>query len=337
MANPEQLAILKQGVTAWNSWLRQELAHDPHFRADLDHVDLREADLRGIDFTRVSLHWVNLTEAKLQGADLYWATLTGANLTLADLSGSNLTETVLGGANLYGANVNNANFSQTIIGLWGFTKTLFISTVITDVDLSTAKGLETVQHWGPSEISLSTLYKSGGNIPEVFLRGCGLPDTLITFAKSLVEKPIQYYSAFISYSTTDEHFVRRLHNDLQADGVRVWYAAEDLRIGDPVKPTIDEAVRLYDKLILVLSENSINRAWVRHEVMEALQKEKQHNRLVLFPIRLDDSVFDTTDQWAYDIRERYIGDFRNWANPLLYQNAINRLLRDLNADPNPAQ
>lgn len=70
---------------------------------------------------------------------------------------------------------------------------------------------------------------------------------------------------------------------------------------------------------------------MRKEFSKAIEKEKQHGKTVLFPIRLDDSVFETSEQWAYDIRQRHIGDFRNWTNPLLYQNAINRLLKDLNA------
>lgn len=183
---------------------------------------------------------------------------------------------------------------------------------------------------GPSTIGIDTLFLSGGNIPEVFLRGCGVPETMITFAKSLVGRPIQYYSAFISHSSDDEMFARRLHNDLQMNGVRVWFAPEDLKIGETIDDSIDAAIRVYDKLILVLSKNSIERAWVRKEFSKAIEKEKQ-GKTVLFPIRLDDSVFETTEQWAYDIRKRHIGDFNDWTNPLKYQSAVNRLLRDLNA------
>lgn len=62
---------------------------------------------------------------------------------------------------------------------------------------------------------------------------------MITFAKSLVGKAIEYYSCFVSCSDRDKHFATRLHNDLQANGVRVWFAPEDLKIGDPLVKTID--------------------------------------------------------------------------------------------------
>jgi hypothetical protein len=69
-----------------------------------------------------------------------------------------------------------------------------------DVDLSVVKNLETVQHQGPSSIGIDTIYRSGGNIPEVFLKGAGVPDSIIEAIPSLVGslKPIDYYSCFIS-------------------------------------------------------------------------------------------------------------------------------------------
>ncbi len=143
-------------------------------------------------------------------------------------------------------------------------------------------------------------------------------------------KQTRYHSAFISYSSQDAIFARQLHNDLQMNGVRVWFAQEDLKIGDKFRSSIEDAIRIYDKLIVILSENSVTSEWVEREVESAFEKEGHDKQLVVFPIRLDDTVMETNQSWAADIRRtRHIGDFRNWTNPLLYQNAINRLLRDL--------
>jgi hypothetical protein len=68
-----------------------------------------------------------------------------------------------------------------------------------------------------------------GNIPEVFRRGAGVPDEMITYSKSLVGQPFQYHSCFISYSSRDEALAQRLHADLQDNGVRCWFAPEDLK------------------------------------------------------------------------------------------------------------
>ena len=54
---------------------------------------------------------------------------------------------------------------------------------------------------------------------------------------------------------------------------------------------------------------------------------------MLFPIRLDDAVMETGQAWAADIRHtRHIGDFTRWKDHDAYQQAFQRLLRDLKAN-----
>jgi hypothetical protein len=164
----------------------------------------------------------------------------------------------------------------------------------------------------------------------VFLRGVGLPDNLIEYLPSLLNQAIQFYSCFISYSSRDQAFAERLYADLQAKGVRCWFAPEDLKIGDRLAETIDAAIRVRDKVLLILSETSVASAWVLKEVRTALAEEERHGRTVLFPVRVDDAVMDTTEQWAHDIRRtRHIGDFTRWKEHDAYQKVLERLLRDL--------
>ena len=82
----------------------------------------------------------------------------------------------------------------------------------------------------------------------------GLPDKLIEYLPSLLDQAIQHYSCFISYSSQDDEFAHRLHADLQDKGVRCWFAPEDMKIGAKIRDTIDKAIRLRDKVVLVLSE-----------------------------------------------------------------------------------
>jgi hypothetical protein len=311
MANQEQLDVLKQGVAVWNQWrkehrdIRPDLSGAHFIFADLREADLREADLREAD----------LAEANLTGADLREADLTGADLTGAHLGSAHLSETELTGVDLTGASVGWTTFGA--------------------VDLSVVKGLETVEHDGPSTIGIDTIYSSQGNIPEAFLKGAGVDDTFITYIRSLVGKAIEYYSCFISYSSNDEAFAERLYADLQNNGVRCWFALEDLKIGDHYHQRIDESIRLYDKLILTLSERAIQSAWVEREVVAAREKEDREHRQVLFPLRLDDAVMNTTKAWAADVRRRWhIGDFTQWKEHDAYQQAFGRLLRDLKQERN---
>src|SRR3954470_9400160 len=74
MANAEHLAILRQGVDAWNTWRRKE----PRVRPDLSDPDLRGADLPRADLSKAKLIEADLIEADLIEADLSGADLSGA-------------------------------------------------------------------------------------------------------------------------------------------------------------------------------------------------------------------------------------------------------------------
>ena len=165
-------------------------------------------------------------------------------------------------------------------------------------------------------------------IPVAFLRGVGLPDELIGF------EPIQqHYSCFISYASKDQAFAERLHADLQNSGVRCWFAPHDMPIGAKIIDALDEAIRLRDKVLLILSEGAIASDWVEGEVTRALDEERARNQVVLFPVRLDDVVMQTSEAWARLLRgQRNIGDFTGWKKHDSYQESFDRLMRDLRVE-----
>jgi hypothetical protein len=335
MANDEHLAILQQGVEVWNAWREEHPNVEADLRkanleganlqgANLEEADLRRAYLHGAYLHGADLSWADLSWADLSWAILYGADLTRANLEGANLSGADLTRANLEGAYLQGAKLDETNMREAWIG-W---------TVFVALDLRDVQGLDTVEHVGPSSIGIDTLYRSQGDIPEAFLRGCGVPDSMIEYAHALVaaERPIDYYSAFISYSSKDEALAKRLHADLQAAGVRCWYAPHDLPIGARIRVGIDEAIRLHDKLLLLLSKHSVASDWVEKEVETAMEQERRQKRTVLFPIRLDTAVMRVESGWPADVRRgRNIGDFCKWKQHNRYQEAFTRLLRDLKA------
>jgi len=357
MANRKHLKVLKQGVERWNKWrkenseVRPDLSEADLVWAHLSGADLSEVNLTGANLSMTSLDGADFGEAKLVGAqlvsvhvghldlhganllgaDLRWANLSWANLGGAHLTGANLRWVDLSWANLRGADLAGANLRGADLGA-NFAEAGVGATIFADVDLSTAKGLETIDHLGPSHISIDTVYKSRGKIPEVFLRGCGVPDEFFAYIGSMVGRPIEFCSCFISYSTKDQEFTERLYADLQAKGVRCWCAREDLKIGDKFQERIEESIRWHDKLLLVLSENSILSPWVEREVQAAFEREDKSKKLVLFPIRLDETVMKTTKAWAADIRRtRHIGEFGQWREHGSYKKALERLLRDLKA------
>lgn len=312
MADQKQLAILRQGARKWNE-----------FRANfpLVAVDLAMASLLGRDLSDANLRNANLTGSDLRGAHLYGTILSGANLREADLTSARLTETDL----------READFHRARFG----------ATFIARTDLSRAVHLESSTHITQSTIGLDTIFRSRGNVPEAFLRGVGVPETFITHMKALVGaiEPIQFYSCFISYSTNDQEFADRLYSDLQAKDVRCWFAPHHIKSGKKIHDQIDEALRVYDKLLLIISESSMKSEWVGTELAKARRLELKEKRQMLFPIGL--ATYEQIRQWecfdadtgkdsAREIREYFIPDFSSWnTDPASYTKAFDHLLRDL--------
>ena len=214
------------------------------------------------------------------------------------------------------------------------------------------RGIETCVHRAPSTLDHRTLAKSG-RLPLAFLRGCGLNDWEIEATKLYDQRLtssqvtdilyrihhlrtdplIQFYSCFISYASKDNIFAERLYADLQNQGVRCWFAPEDMKIGDHIRDTIDQQIRLREKLLIILSAASIASTRVEDEIEAALEEERTspERRTVLVPITIDHTVEETNRSWARTIkRTRHIGDFTHWNDDNAYQKALTRLLRDLN-------
>ncbi len=378
MADPKHLATLRRGSKFWNQWRAKhnelpDLSGGEFPSADLRgaklrgaklrSVDLGGANLSGADLFLADLESANLKSANLKGAELSEANLERADMTDADLTSAgmggvdlfeaDLTGAVLDGADLFAASLNSANLSGARLAFAHLRGTTLTSanmtgahigtTVFSNVDLSAVKGLETVRHTSPSTIGIDTVFASKGRIPESFLRGCGVPDDFIIYMKSLAANPIEFYSCFISYSTKDQAFADRLYADLQNKGVRCWFAPHDVQGGKKLHEQIDEAIRLHDKLLLILSPHSMESEWVKTEIAKARKREVRDpegvlKRRVLFPILL--APFKTLRDWecfdadtgkdsAREIREYFIPDFSNWKDHDSYQEALKRLITDL--------
>jgi len=280
----------------------------------------------------------DIMKGNLAGAILIRTDLTDSNLRGAHFDATVFRETALKRTNLMEACFRPSNLHSNLKGSGvsdgilhaDFEGSAMFRTILVDMDLSTAKGLETVNHAGPSHIGIDTIYRSQGKIPEVFLRGAGVPENLIEYMRSLAGQSFEFYSSFISHSSKDRVFAERLYTDLQAKGVRCWYFPEDAGWGEPVWGEIDRAIKIYDKLVVICSADSLQSRPVIREIERSLQREDSENRNILFPIRIDNYLFE---RWEHprkaDVLSKVVGDFRNWKDHDSYQNALNRLLKSL--------
>jgi len=256
-------------VEGWNKW-REE---NPYVQINLSGADLNGAELRGADLRGADLMGANLVGSRLVGADLI-----GAYLRVADLTRANLI-----GAHLVDADVRGADLSGVIPG----------GTVLGGIDLSETKGLDEVLHGDPSLISTDTLQRYKGEIPENFLRGCGMSDWEIESAKLYqpglsakevndivyriydlrANQAIQINPLFISYSHKDGAFVDEMEKHLDEKGIRFWRDIHDATVGR-LEKVVDRAIRENPTVLLILSKNSVKSDWVEHEAKQARELEK---------------------------------------------------------------
>ena len=104
---------------------------------------------------------------------------------------------------------------------------------------------------------------------------------------------------------------------------------------------IETAIRVYDKLLIVLSEASLQREWVMTELRKARKAARQTGKHKLFPVRLTDFATlrdcsccdaDRGKDLATELRETFIPDFSHWKEHDQFDAAFARLLKDLRAD-----
>ncbi len=366
MVDQNYATLISQGAAAWNGWRRQHpeqhldlrgvsfhkasLAGIDLSRADLSdctfsksrlqNADLRGAKLRRSDFSRAVLRGADFTGATLCGANLAMSDLRKANFSHGDLTGATLRQAKLANSKLRSAQLIRADFLGASLFAADLSDALLSETLLADALLAETVGLETCRHQGPSVIDHRTLQRSG-KLPLNFLRSCGLPEPLIDYLPSLLNQPLHFYSCFISYSHQDKSFARRLHNELQANGIRCWLDDHQILPGDDIYDQVDQAIRLWDKILLCCSEASLTSWWVDNEIDSAFEKERllmaerKHKVLSLIPLDLDGYLF--SDQWSSgkqrQVRSRLAADFTGWQHDhTQFEQAFAKLLVALQAE-----
>jgi len=161
-----------------------------------------------------------------------------------------------------------------------------------------------------------------------------LRESLHTVAQS-------FSSCFISYSSNDEDFAQKLAGRLKNAGVRVWFAPEDIRPGEKIYDQVKNAITSFDRLLIVLSVDSMKSNWVQTELASALAREKREGRRILFPVSLVPievikswECFDSDSgiDMAREVRAYYIPDFSNWKNSTEFEKQVAKVIQALDGN-----
>lgn len=151
-----------------------------------------------------------------------------------------------------------------------------------------------------------------------------------------------FLSCFISHSSVDESFAQKLTARLRGKGIHVWFAPEDILPGDKIYDQVRKAIFTFDKLLVVLSKNSMKSNWVQTELASAIERERKEKTRVLFPVAIED--INVIKEWecfdpdsgidiARELRSYYIPDFSNWKNDNKFNEQLEKVVKALADDP----
>lgn len=126
--------------------------------------------------------------------------------------------------------------------------------------------------------------------------------------------------AFLSHSSKDKAFVRRLAADLVSNGIKVWLDEQRILVGDSIPEKIAQGLAESDFFLIVVSQNSVDSPWVKKELSNALVNEIERRKVVVLPIKIDDAKMPES------INDKLYSDFRG-----SYDEGLERLLRSIKA------
>ena len=122
--------------------------------------------------------------------------------------------------------------------------------------------------------------------------------------------------AFLSHATADkERFVNALDEALRARGIDVWLDDRDLIPGgNLVDEIFTNGISKSDVVVVVLSENSLNRAWVHEELSVAVVQRVSGVVKAIVPVVLDGVAPPASLSATVQIRVKKIEDVEGVAD-----------------------
>ena len=89
---------------------------------------------------------------------------------------------------------------------------------------------------------------------------------------------------FLSHSSRDKDFVRKLAEDLAFCEVDVWLDEWELQLGDSLYDVISQALTKSQFIAVVLGDDYLNSKWAGDEMKQALARERREDRTVVLPL-----------------------------------------------------
>ena len=95
--------------------------------------------------------------------------------------------------------------------------------------------------------------------------------------------------AFISYSSFDKDFARKLAAALRDSRVSPWIDKEQVLAGDDVLEGIGDGLQKMDLLIFLVSKKALRSPWVNRELKFAARREIEEKQVLVLPFIIDET------------------------------------------------
>ncbi len=128
------------------------------------------------------------------------------------------------------------------------------------------------------------------------------------------------YKIFLCHSHHDRKFVDKLAEDLRKSKIPIWLDKWNIRIADSIADEVQKGIEKSEYLGIVISNNSLDSAWVKKELTSALVTELEEKKIVILPILIDD-VWDKVPPF---LKEKRYANFKT-----SYENGLKELLEKL--------
>ena len=128
-------------------------------------------------------------------------------------------------------------------------------------------------------------------------------------------------NVFLSHSSIDKPFARRLTNDLKVNDVNVWLDEEQIRPGQSIVGRINNGLAKNDFVLLVVSASFLKSEWATWEANTSIAAAVNNKASTVIPLLIDD-VWDSAPPLLAD--KLYV-DFRKHGNIVEYRHSLRRL------------
>jgi len=135
---------------------------------------------------------------------------------------------------------------------------------------------------------------------------------------------------FISYSSHDRVFVRRLADSLAYYPVPLFLDEREIKVGNNIPSKVYDALEGATHVIFVLSNHSIDSKWAKEEMSVAKMRQLDNKGCHILPVLIDDVAPPAS------VAHVKYADFRHWEIKESYLQALQDLLTALAVEPSYA-